>query len=58
MERSKVKNKCLKLKSEADKQKDKKHKNYCAKLLCFKKQVFYELFDISKITDNKTFRRQ
>lgn len=58
MERSKVKNKCLKLKSEADKQKYKKHKNYCAKLLCLKKQVFYELFDISKITDNKTFRRQ
>ena len=55
MVRSKLRNKYLKSKSETDKQRYKKQRNYCVKLLRLKKQKCYEYRDISKITDNKTF---
>ena len=55
MVRSKLRNKYLKSKSETDKQRYNKQRNHCVKLLCLKKQKYYECFDISKITDNKTF---
>ena len=57
MVRSKLKNKYLKSKSEIDKQKHNKQRNYCVKLLHLKKQKYYESLDISKITDNKTFSK-
>ena len=52
MVRSKLGNKYLKSKSEIDKQRKKKQKNYCVKLLRLKKQKYFEFLDISKITDN------
>ena len=55
MVRSKLGNKCLKSKSEIDKQRYNKQRNYCVKLLRLKKQKSYESLDISKITNNKTF---
>ena len=55
MARSKLRNKYLKAKSEIDKQRYNKHRNYCVKLLCLKKQKHYKSRDISKITDNETF---
>ena len=55
MVRSKLRNKHLKSKSEILKQRYNKQKNYCVRLLCLKKQKYYESLDISKITDNKTF---
>ena len=48
--RSKLRNKYLKSKSEIDKQRYNKQRNYCVKLLRLKKQK-YESLDISKITD-------
>ena len=51
----KLRNKCLRSKSEIDKQRYNKQRNYCVKLLRLKKQKYYESLDISKITDNKTF---
>ena len=50
-----LRNKCLRSKSEIDKQRYNKQRNYCVKLLRLKKQKYYESLDISKITDNKTF---
>ena len=47
---SKLRNKYLKSKSEIDKQRYNKQRNYCVKLLRLKKQK-YESLDISKITD-------
>ena len=58
MVRSKLRNKYLKSKSETDKQRYNKQRNYCVKLLRLKKQEYYESLDISKITDNKTFWQQ
>ena len=58
MVRSKLRNKYLKSKSEIDKQRYNKQRNYCVKLLRFKKQKYYESLDISKIIDDKTFGRQ
>ena len=55
MARSKLRNKCLKSKSEIDKQRYNKQWNYCVKLLSLKKQKYYESLDISKIIDKKTF---
>ena len=55
MVRSKLRNKYLKSKSEIDKQRYNKKRNYCVKLLRLKEQKYYESLDISKITDNKTF---
>ena len=55
MVRSKLRNKHLKSKSEILKQRYNKQKNYCVRLLCLKKQKYYESLDINKITDNKTF---
>ena len=55
MVRSKIRNKYLKSKSEIDKQRYNKQRNYYVKLLRLKKQKYYESLDISKITDNKTF---
>ena len=52
MVRSKLRNKYLKSKSEIDKQRYNKQKNYCVKLLRLEKQKYYESLDISKITDN------
>ena len=57
MVRSKLKNKYLKSKSEIDKQRHNKQRNYCVKLLHLKKQKYYESLDISMITDNKTFSK-
>ena len=50
MVRSKLRNKYVKSKSETDKQRYNKQRNYCVKLLRLKKQK-YESLDISKITD-------
>ena len=58
MVRSKLRNKYLKSKSETDKQRYNKQRNYCVKLLRLKKQEYYESLDISKTTDNKTFWQQ
>ena len=58
MVRSKLRNKYLKSKSEIDKQRYNKQRNYCVKLLRFKQQKYYESLDISKIIDDKTFGRQ
>ena len=55
MARSKLRNEYLKAKSEIDKQRYNKQRNYCVKLLCLKKQKHYKSRDISKITDNETF---
>ena len=55
MVRSKLRNKYLKSKSEVDKQRYNKQRNYCVKLLRVKKRKYYESFDISKINANKTF---
>ena len=55
MVRSKLRNKYLKSKSEIDKQRYNKKRNYCVKLLRLKEQKYYESLDISKITDYKTF---
>ena len=55
MVRSKLRNEYLKSKSEIDKQRYNKQKNYCVKLLRLEKQKHYESLDISKITDNKTY---
>ena len=55
MVRSKIRNKYLKSKSEIDKQRYNKQRNYYVKLLRLKKQKYYVSLDISKITDNKTF---
>ena len=55
MVRAKLRDKYLKSKSEIDKQRYNKHRNCCFRLLCLKKQKYYEYLDISKITDNKTF---
>ena len=54
MVRSKLRNKYLKSKSETDKQRYNKQRNYCVKLLRLKKQKYYESLDISKVSDNKT----
>ena len=51
----KLRNKYLKSKSEIDKQRYNKQRNYFVKLLRLKKQNYYESLDISKTTDNKTF---
>ena len=53
--RSKLRNKYLKSKSEIDKQRYNKQRNYCVILLRLKKQNYYESLNISKITDNKNF---
>ena len=55
MVRSRLRNKYLKSKSEIDRQRYNKQRNYCVKLLHPKKQKYYQSLDISKITDNKTF---
>ena len=55
MVRSKLRNKYLKSKSEIDKQRYNKQRNYCVKLLRLKKQRYYESLDISEITDYKSF---
>ena len=55
MVRSKLRNKYLKSKSEVDKQRYNKQRNYCVKLLRVKKRKYYESLDISKINANKTF---
>ena len=55
MVRSKLRNKYLKSKSEIDKQRYNKQRNYCVKLLRQKKLKYYQSLGISKITDNKTF---
>ena len=52
--RSKLRNKYLKSKSEIDKRRYNKQRNYCVKLLRLKKQKYYESLDISKVSDNKT----
>ena len=57
MVRSKLRNKYLKSKSETDKQRYNKQRNYCVKLLRLKKQKDRESLDISKVTDNKTLRK-
>ena len=55
MVRSKLRNKYLKSKSEIEKQRYKKQRNYCVKLLRVKTQKYYESLDISKISDNEAF---
>ena len=55
MVRSKLRNKYLKSKSEVDKQRYNKQRNYCVKLLRVKKRKYHESLDISKINANKTF---
>ena len=57
MVRSKLRNKYVKSKSETDKQRYNKQRNYCVKLLRLKKQKDHESLDISKITDNKTLQK-
>ena len=54
MVRSKLRNKYPKSKSEIDKRRYNKQRNYCVKLLRLKKQKYYESLDISKVSDNKT----
>ena len=54
MVRSKLRNKYLKSKSEIDKRRYNKQRNYCVKILRLKKQKYYESLDISKVSDNKT----
>ena len=54
MVRSKLRNKYLKSKSEIDKRRYNKQRNYCVKLLRLKKQKYHESLDISKVSDNKT----
>ena len=53
MVRSKFRNKYLRSKSEINKRRYNKQRNYCVQLLRLKKQKYYESFDLSKITDNK-----
>ena len=55
MVRFKLRNKYLKSRSETDKQRYDKQRNYLVKLLCLKRQKYHESLDINKITDNKTF---
>ena len=58
MVRSKLRNKHLKSKSEIDKQRYYKQRNYCVKLLQHKNQKYYQSLVISKTTDKKPFGRQ
>ena len=53
MVRSKFRNKYLRSKSEINKRRYNKQRNYCVQLLRLKKQKYYESLDLSKITDNK-----
>lgn len=53
--RSKLRNKYRKAKSEKDKKRYNKQRNYCVILLRLKKQNYYGSLDISQITDNKNF---
>ena len=55
MVRAQLRNKYLKSQFEIDKQRYNKQRNCWFRLLCLKKQKYYEYLDITKITDTKTF---
>ena len=55
MVRSKLRNKFLKLKTEENRFKYAKQRNYCVKLLQQKKRQYFENLNLSSITDNKLF---
>ena len=57
MDRSRLRNKFLKTKSEADKKNYVKQRNYCVSLLRRTKKEYYGNLDPRKITDNRTFWR-
>ena len=55
MHRSKLRNRYLKDKTDKNRKKCNKQRNYCVGLSRKTKQEYYENLDITKITDNKTF---
>ena len=57
MKRSRLRNKFLKSKSEADKKNYVKQRNYCVSLLRRTKKEYYGNLDPRKIADNRTFWR-
>ena len=57
MKRSRLRNKFLRSKSEADKKHYVKQKNYCVSLLRRTKKEYYGNLDPKKVADNRTFRR-
>ena len=57
MKRSRLRNKFLKSKSEADQKNYVKQRNYCVSLLRRTKKEYYGNLDPRKIVDNRTFRR-
>ena len=57
MKRSRLRNKFLKSKSEADKKNCVKQRNYCVSLLRRTKKEYYGNLDPRKIADNRTFWR-
>ena len=57
MKKSRLRNKCLKSKSEADKKNRVKKRNYCVPLLRRTKKEYYGNLDPRKVVDNRTFWR-
>ena len=57
MKRSRLRNKFLKSKSEADKKNYVKQRNYCVSLLRRTKKEYYGNLDPRKVADNRTFWR-
>ena len=55
MERSRLRNTCLKLKSDIDRKTYNKQRNYVVSLLKEEKKDFYGNLDISKVTNHKVF---
>ena len=55
MQRSKLRNKFLKSRSNKDREAYKKQRNLCVSLLCQNKKDYFETLDIKSVTDNKLF---
>ena len=55
MHRTRFRNKYLRNKTDENKRKSKKQRNYCVSLLRKTKREYYSNLDVKNITDNKTF---